>query len=78
MAPTYGITQLKSDFGMYSFSLKPEAHYPTGQVNMSRIVHKIFNIEIDPRLSSYENEVHVYAVNYNVIRFESGLAGLKF
>jgi hypothetical protein len=47
-------------------------------VNMSRIVHKIFNIEIDPRLSSYENEVHVYAVNYNVIRFESGLAGLKF
>jgi hypothetical protein len=78
LAPIFGITQLKSDFGMYSFSLKPEVHYPTGQVNMSRIIHKIFNIEIEPRLSTYENEVHIYAVNYNVLRFESGLAGLKF
>jgi len=63
---------------VYSFSQNPELHYPTGQVNMSRIIHKLFTIEIEPRLSTYENEVHVYAINYNVLRFESGLAGLKF
>jgi hypothetical protein len=77
-APAFGATVLKSDFGVYSFSQNPELHYPTGQVNMSRIIHKLFTIEIEPRLSTYENEVHVYAINYNVLRFESGLAGLKF
>jgi len=78
IAPLLGGVQLKSDFGMYSFSLQPEVHYPTGQVNMSRIIHKLFTIEIDPVGASYSNDVHVYAVNYNIIRFESGLAGLKF
>ena len=65
-------------FGMYSFSLKPEMSYPTGQVNMSRVSHKLFTIEIDPTDNNSENDVRVYAVNYNVLRFESGLAGLKF
>ena len=78
LAPLFGIFSLKSDFGMYSFSLQPEVHYPTGQVNMSRIIHKLFTIEIDPSSLIYDNDVHVYAVNYNVLRFESGLAGLKF
>lgn len=77
-APLLGAIQLKSDFGMYSFSLQPEVHYPTGQVNMSRIIHKMFTIEINPGSLTYANDVRVYAVNYNVIRFESGLAGLKF
>ena len=67
-----------SKFGMYSFSLKPDMHYPTGQVNMSRISHKLFTIEINPINAAFENETRVYAVNYNVLRIESGLAGLKF
>jgi hypothetical protein len=65
-------------FGMYSFSLKPEAHYPTGQVNMSRISHKLFTIEVDPINAVDNNNTRVYAINYNVLRIESGLAGLKF
>ena len=65
-------------FGMYSFSLKPEMPYPTGQVNMSRISHKLFTLEINPINDIYENDTRVYAVNYNVLRIESGLAGLKF
>ena len=65
-------------FGMYSFSLKPEMSYPTGQVNMSRISHKLFTLEINPINDVLENDTRVYAVNYNVLRIESGLAGLKF
>jgi len=65
-------------FGMYSFSLKPEVHYPTGQVNMSRIAHKLLKIKINPLNSSLSNNTRVYAVNYNVLRVQSGLAGLKF
>ena len=67
-----------SMFGMYSFSLTPESPQPTGQVNMSRISHKLFTIEIQPTNSVFENETRVYAVNYNVLRVDSGLAGLKF
>ena len=52
--------------------------YPTGQVNMSRISHKLFTIEINPINAAFENDTRVYAVNYNVLRIESGLAGLKF
>ncbi len=67
-----------SPFGIYSFGLRPDLHYPTGQVNMSRISHKLFTIEIDPINSEDDNNTRVYAVNYNVLRIESGLAGLKF
>jgi hypothetical protein len=63
---------------MYSFSMSPEQPHPTGQVNMSRISHKLFTIEINPTNSVFENDTRVYAVNYNVLRIESGLAGLKF
>ena len=67
-----------SKFGIYSFSLKPEMYYPTGQVNMSRISHKLFTIEINPVNDVFENDTRVYALSYNILRINSGLAGLKF
>ena len=67
-----------SKFGTYSFALKPEMPYPTGQVNMSRVSHKLFTIEVNPINAVYDNDTRVYAVNYNILRIESGLAGLKF
>ena len=39
-----------SEFGMYSFALEPEKPHPTGQVNMSRIIHQMFTIEIEPEI----------------------------
>jgi len=63
---------------MYSFALKPEEYYPTGQVNMSRIFHKLLTVHINPINDSDDNNTRVYAVNYNILRIESGLAGLKF
>ena len=71
-------TYNESEFAMYSFSLKPELYYPTGQVNMSRIFHKLLTVQINPINDSDDNNTRVYAVNYNVLRVESGLAGLKF
>lgn len=63
-------------FGVYSFADKPYVHYPTGQVNMSRIFHKRMSIEIEP--NDQEVTVKIYAINYNILHVESGLAGLKF
>jgi hypothetical protein len=35
-------------FGIHSFSLNPMSRYPTGQLNMSRISHKMLSLEIKP------------------------------
>ena len=67
-----------NNFGVYSFSLKPETYYPTGQVNMSRIAHNLIDIELDTPDASFGHKVYVYAVNYNVLRISSGIGGLKF
>jgi len=68
----------ESEFATYSFSLNPEVHYPTGQVNMSRISHKLLTIQIDPINDVDDNNTRVYAINYNILTISSGLAGLKF
>lgn len=71
-------TTLYSVFGVYSFSNSPDKYYPTGQVNMSRIVHKLLDVEIAPYIPEYDVKFRIYATNYNVLRIESGIAGLKF
>ena len=71
-----GVTN--NDFGVYSFSLKPETYYPTGQVNMSRIAHNLLEVELDEPDATFEHTVYVYGVSYNVLRVHSGLGGLKF
>jgi len=73
-----GTNYKQSEFGMYSFSLNPEVYYPTGQVNMSRISHKLLTIQINPINANENNNTRVYAVNYNILRINAGLAGLKF
>ena len=76
------------EFYTYSFALNPELYYPTGQLNMSRIIHKKLDIELDtvPTATSGATvadktrnvNVGVYAINYNILRVDGGLAGLKF
>lgn len=65
-------------FYTHSYSLTPELYYPSGQINMSRIAHKKIDITLDEQSSTNKTDVDIYAINYNVLRVESGLAGLKF
>ena len=59
--------------------MKPGVHYPTGQVNMSRVIHKLLEVELDDGINSTRSHtLHVYATNYNVVRVNGGMAGLKF
>jgi hypothetical protein len=60
----------------YSFALRPEEAFPTGQVNMSRIQSKLLDLKTTP--STRTREVRIYAVSYNVLRVNSGLAGVLF
>lgn len=66
------------EFYMYSFSLQPEMYYPTGQLNMSRIIHKKIDVELEDVSTTSKTNLSIYAQNYNVLHIESGLAGLKF
>ena len=63
-------------FYIYSFALDPENHLPTGQVNMSRIINQLLSITTTPNTQA--RNVRVYAVNYNVLRIQNGLAGVIF
>ena len=63
----------------YSFALKPEEHQPTGTCNFSRID----NAQVSPTLKSAWGgsstaTQHMFAVNYNVLRIQSGMGGLAF
>jgi len=66
------------EFYMHSFALKPEEYYPSGQLNMSRIIHKKLDVELEETSSTRNINLDVYALNYNILHVQSGLAGLKF
>lgn len=66
----------KRKFYTYSFAIDPENHYPTGQVNMSRIQNKVLRLNFNPNTKS--RDVRVYAISYNILRIQDGIAGLLF
>jgi hypothetical protein len=68
---------------MYSFALKPEEHQPSGTCNFSRIDTATIVINIDGNAVINPDQdktwdVRVYAVNYNILRIMSGMAGLAY
>jgi hypothetical protein len=60
---------------VYSFALKPEDHQPSGTLNMSRIDTAVLSVLNN---SSVNGSIHIYAVNYNVLRILSGMGGLAY
>ena len=72
-------TNTPSDgINMYSFGLRPEQHQPSGSCNMSRIDNATLALTFDPSVSSGDNKISVYALNYNVLRIQSGMGGLAY
>jgi hypothetical protein len=59
----------------YSFALKPEEHQPSGTCNFSRIDNATLALQT---AASSGDTLHVYAVNYNVLRIMSGMGGLAY
>ena len=62
---------------VYSFALRPEEHQPSGSCNFSRIDNAVLQLVLSAGTVSGTNtaKVRVYAVNYNVLRVMSGMAG---
>lgn len=69
----------KAGINLYSFSLKPEEHQPSGTCNMSRIDNATLQLTLTPEaVSGSACKIRVYAVNYNVLRIMSGMGGLAY
>jgi hypothetical protein len=68
---------------IYSFALKPEEHQPSGTCNFSRIdtATLVFSVDGEYVVSndpSYNADIRVYAINYNILRIMSGMGGLAY
>ena len=76
---------------LYSFSLNPEDHQPSGTCNMSRIDNATLNLQfggvvnsggnpIDFKLNYLADDsiISIFATNYNVLRIMSGMGGLAY
>ena len=76
-----GGVQKADSIHVYSFALKPEEHQPSGTCNFSRIdnAQLIYsNKPTDGGSSTTSCNIHIYAVNYNVLRIMSGMGGLAY
>ncbi|QOR60757.1 hypothetical protein [Bathycoccus sp. RCC716 virus 3] len=62
----------------YSFALKPEEHQPTGTCNFSRIDNAQVAVKCKNVGGATSKNLDMFAVNYNVLRVQSGMGGLAF
>ncbi len=65
---------------VYSFALRPEEHQASGSCNFSRIDNAVLQLVLSSGTVSgtATAKVRVYAVNYNVLRVMSGMAGVAY
>ena len=78
----------RDGINVYSFAIFPEEHQPSGTANLSRIDQNDLTVWFadptktptnpDLNLFNNENRFFVYAMNYNILRFMSGMAGLAY
>ena len=73
------------DIFVYSFALRPEEHQPSGTCNFSRIDSCHLTLTLGGRMTtgqlsntSFSDTLYIYAINYNVLRIASGMAGLAY
>lgn len=70
-------TPLFDRIGIYSFALDPEKHQPSGTCNFT--MFKTATLKINTGISNnLASNMYIFAVNYNVLRIMSGMAGLAY
>lgn len=65
---------------VYSFSINPFLHQPSGSVNLSRIDDFSITIQFEPNCTPPAPSLYmgVYAMSYNILRILSGMASVAF
>lgn len=62
-------------YHMYSWAKNPMSVQPSGSLNFSRIEKAVLKVKFE---QSFQNNLVVNAINFNVLIFTSGMAGLLF
>ena len=64
----------------YSFAIRPAEHQPSGTCNFSRIDNATmqFTFQSGSHTADGAKTIKVYAINYNVLRIMSGMAGVAY
>jgi len=70
-------TPLIRRFYTYSFACEPEKHYPTGQVNFTLINNQLIKLKVTENTTK-DRTLDVYALSYNVLRLDKGMARVLF
>jgi len=76
----------KAGLNSFIFALNPEDHQPSGSCNFSRIDSAQLNLwfshfannKYADVFTDTDNKVIIFAVNYNILRLLSGMAGLSY
>lgn len=68
----FGGTTVRDSIAVYSFALKPEELQPSGTCNFSRLD----SVHLE-QIGTPET-ISVYAINYNILRINSGMAGIAY
>jgi hypothetical protein len=65
---------------VYSFALRPEEHQPSGALNFSRIDNATLMLVLSNATveGTKTAKIRVYAINYNILRVMSGMAGCAY
>lgn len=63
---------------VYSFALKPEELQPSGTCNFSRIDIAQIAVNLKTGVPYANLQQQMFAVNYNILRIQSGLGGVAF
>lgn len=78
----------KDGINAYSFSIYPEQHQPSGTINFSRIeLAALFLTFKDPTYTNglpdlhyfnRDNELMIFTISYNILRFMNGFSGISY
>lgn len=66
---------------LYSFAINPtDINQPSGSLNFSRIDNAELQLRVNESIVNGNNQstIYVYAINYNVLRIQSGMGGLAY
>ena len=76
----YGGVTERNSIAVYSFSLHPEDHQPSGTMNFSNIQHcyLVCKQRVGDKVQTSEQTIIVYAINYNILRILAGQGNLAY
>jgi hypothetical protein len=70
--PLCRTSTMTNNINCYSFSIEPESHQPSGTCNFSKIQTAELVFDSSATIQN------VYAINYNILRINSGQAGIAY